>query len=91
MDWQKEIRTFRRLQQDELDMFAPPGEMKQAVFTYNKAIDLLESGSDDIALITLRKLAATYPMFAQAAVLLGCCLMRQGSFQDAIIHFDHAR
>ena len=72
-------------------MFATPGEMKQAISTYNKAIDLLESDSDDIALISLRKLAATYPMFAQAAVLLGCCLMRQGNVREAFDHFDHAR
>ena len=91
MDWQKEIRKFKRLRQEELELFAPPGEMKQAVFTYNKAIGLLESGSDDIALIALRKLAATYPMFAQAAVLLGCCLMVQGHVKEAIDHFDHAR
>src|SRR5690554_5600579 len=72
-------------------MFAPPREMEQAIATYNKAVDLLGLDSFDIALIALKRLTASYPMFAQAALLLGCCQMKQGQHADAIEHFEHAR
>ncbi len=91
MDWQKEIERFGHLSPAGTGMFAPPREMEQAIATYNKAVDLLGLDSFDIALIALKRLAASYPMFAQAAMLLGCCQMLMGQFAEASEHFDHAR
>ncbi len=91
MDWQKEIERFGHLSPSGTGMFAPPREMEQAIATYNKAVDLLGLDSFDIALIALKRLAASYPMFAQAAMLLGCCQMLLGLYADAAEHFDHAR
>lgn len=90
MDWHKEIAEFKYLHAESLGMFAPPGEMHQAIATYNKAIDRLKMDSADIALIALKKLAATYPTFAQASFLLACCQMVEGHIEDAVEHFEHA-
>lgn len=90
MDWQKEIERFSHLSPAGTGMFAPPREMEQAIATYNKAVDLIGLDSFDIALIALKRLAASYPMFAQAAMLLGCCQMLLGQYAEAAEHFDHA-
>ncbi len=91
MDWQKEIERFGHLNIDDIGMFAPPREMEQAVSTYNKAVDLLGLDSFDIALIALKRLANSYPLFAHAAFLLGCCQMQVGQYAEAAEHLEHAR
>lgn len=90
MDWQHEIDQFQPLQPDEVEMFAPPREMEQAIATYNRAISNLHNDSADIALIALRKLVTTYPMFTQASFLLGCSQVQLGQLADAREHLHHA-
>lgn len=74
MDWQRLINQFLPITHEELATFAPPREMAQAVVTYNRALTNLKSQNGDIALIALRKLAATYPEFGLAVYLYGLCL-----------------
>ncbi|HBP37884.1 MAG TPA: hypothetical protein DD640_03930 [Clostridiales bacterium] len=91
MDWQQLIIQFQPLYFNEVMMFAPPREMEQAINTYNRAIFNLNHDSTDVAMIALRKLVATYPMFAQANLLLGCCQAQSGQYEDALEQFAHAR
>ena len=90
MDWQLLISQFEPLKNDEVMLFAPAREMEQAINTYNRAIFNIGHDSMDVALIALRKLASTYPIFGQAAVLLGCCQAMLGEYDEAIEQFDHA-
>lgn len=90
MDWQQLIDQFKPLKAEEVMMFAPPRELEQAVNTYNHAIFNVGHNSMDIALIALRKLTATYPMFAHATLLLGCCQAMLGLYDEALELFDHA-
>ena len=83
MDWSAQIRRFAPVSRDEVPFFAPPREMEQAIGIYNKAIFNLNHESQDIALIALRKLASTYPLFPQPAFLLGCCQAQAGQTEEA--------
>lgn len=90
MDWSEQISRFEPLVVDEVPLFASPREMEQAIATYNKAIVNLHSDSQDIALIALRKLASSYPLFPQPAFLMGCCLAQAGNRKEAVEWIDQA-
>jgi tetratricopeptide (TPR) repeat protein len=90
LDWSEQISRFEPLVVDEVPLFATPREMEQAIATYNKAIVNLHSNSQDIALIALRKLASTYPLFPQPAFLMGCYLAQTGNRAEAIEWIDQA-
>ncbi|MDW7657548.1 MAG: tetratricopeptide repeat protein [Bacillota bacterium] len=90
MDWSEQISRFEPLVVDEVPLFASPREMEQAIATYNKAIVNLHSDSQDIALIALRKLASSYPLFPQPAFLMGCYLAQTGNRKEAIEWIDQA-
>lgn len=83
MDWSDQIDRFMPLSVEDVPVFAPPVEMKQAVSTYNRALANLHGDSLDIALIALRKLASAYPLFPQPAFLLGCLMAQQGRKEEA--------
>ena len=72
MDWSAQISRFAPLTGDRLTAFAPPRDQEQAISIYNKALSNLDHDSQDIALIALRKLVATYPAFAQPFFLYAC-------------------
>ena len=91
MDWQQLIDGFLPLSSNEVMLFAPPREMEQAISTFNRAIFNLNHDSADIALIALRKLVTTYPMFARATLLLGCCQAQLGQYDEALEQFAHAQ
>lgn len=90
MDWENLISRCGSLTQEQVPFFAPPREMEQAVNFYNKALLNLAHDSQDIAMITLRKLAATFPLFAQPAFVLGCCLALDGKLEEAQSWIDQA-
>lgn len=50
-----------------------PDDVKTSVVLYNKALEALKTGSEDIAIIELRKAIALKPNFYQAMNLLGIC------------------
>jgi hypothetical protein len=77
------IRQFEPVEVADLVDFAPLWEMEQAVAVYNRAIAQIGRDSMDIALIALRKLAATYPAFTQAALLYAYCLAGSGQYAAA--------
>ena len=74
MDWQKLINQFLPINSEDLEPFAVAREVAQAVATFNRALTNLKSQNGDIALIALRKLAATYPEFSHAVLLYGLSL-----------------
>lgn len=90
MDWQELIRQFKHLASSDIPSFAPRSEMVQAIGSYNRAITNLNSQNSDIALITLRKLAATYPAFSQAVLLNGICLASAGRLDESYGQVSHA-
>ncbi len=90
MDWQDLIHQFTPLKREDVKLFAPPRDMEQAISTYNRAIFNINHESMDIALIALRKLSATYPMFSQAALLLSYCQAHLGLIDEALEQIDHA-
>ena len=79
MDWSAQIARFEPLTRDRTAAFASPRDVEQAIGSYNKALSNLDHDSQDIALIALRKLVATYPAFAQPFFLYACCLAERGS------------
>lgn len=79
MDWTAQIARFEPLTRDRTAAFASPRDVEQAIGSYNKALFNLVHDSQDIALIALRKLVATYPAFAQPFFLYACCLAERSS------------
>ena len=83
MNWASQINQFKPLSEDDVPLFASPGETEQAISIYNKAINNWQQDSQDIAIISLRKLASTYPRFPQPALMLGYCLASLGDMKEA--------
>ena len=90
MNWQALIDQFTTLSREDVMLFAPPRDMDQALNIYNRAIFNISNDSMDIALIALRKLAATYPMFPQASLLLSFCQANAGQYDDSVENLEHA-
>ncbi len=91
MDWLQEAMSFPECNSTRVRDFAPEQEMKRAIGQYNRAVRNLRADSMDIALIALRSLASTYPMFAQAVLLYGCCQMAVGNLRTGTEVFAQAR
>ena len=83
VNWSDQISRFEPLVVEAVPIFASPTEMEQAVTTYNRALAQLWQDSRDIALIALRKLASSYPLFPHPAFLLGCLLADSGRLKEA--------
>lgn len=83
MDWQQELNTYSPLEAESVGYFAPPRELNAALLIYNRALSNLRNDSPDVALIALRKIVATYPLFAQANLLLGAIQLSRVQIEDA--------
>lgn len=83
MDWQQELSSFAPLQAASVEYFAPLRDMEQAITIYNRALSNFQTDSPDVALIALRKLVATYSLFGQASLLLGCYYVSHQQPDDA--------
>ncbi|MGI6325685.1 MAG: tetratricopeptide repeat protein [Saccharofermentanales bacterium] len=83
MDWHKLIRHFKPLTNADVSSFAPAGDVSRALNTYNRALTQLHGHNADIALIALRKLAASYPDFTQSGLLYGLVLASMGRTEQA--------
>ena len=74
MDLKQEIRSFRPI---DIEKFAPNSEKTEKVINsvelYNKAIEYLKTGNEDIAMIELKKVVSINPNFYEAVNLLGLC------------------
>ncbi len=74
MDLKQEIRSFGPI---DIEKFAPNSEKTEKVINsvelYNKAIEYLKTGNEDIAMIELKKVVSINPNFYEAVNLLGLC------------------
>jgi tetratricopeptide (TPR) repeat protein len=60
-----------------------PDEARSALSMYNKALDDIGNGNEDIAVIALKKAIALYPGFYEAMNLMGLCHIRLGEEDKA--------
>lgn len=71
----QELQNFKQI---NLNSLAENGvvitdSIRNSIILYNKAIDSLQAGSEDIAIIELKKAIAINPSFNEALNLLGIC------------------
>ncbi|PYG88809.1 tetratricopeptide repeat protein [Ruminiclostridium sufflavum DSM 19573] len=74
MDLDQEIRGFKPI---DLEKYSQNNEatdtVVKSVELYNKAVEYLKSGNEDIAMIELKKVVSVNPNFYEAVNLLGLC------------------
>ena len=74
MDLNQEIKSFGPI---DIEKFATNSEKTEKVINsvelYNKAIEYLKAGNEDIAMIELKKVVSSNPNFYEAVNLLGLC------------------
>ena len=74
MDLSQEIKSFGPIDLDEFAQnYEKTDKVINSVALYNKAIEYLKSGNEDIAMIELKKVVSTNPNFYEAVNLLGLC------------------
>ncbi len=74
MDLKQEIRSFTPI---DIEKFSQNNDVSEKIIdsvkAYNKAIEYLRTGSEDIAMIELKKVVSVNPDFYDAVNLLGLC------------------
>ena len=90
MDLKMELQNFKAINLDDISRGAEqvPDNIRNSVFLYNKAIESLKSGSEDIAVIELKKATSMNPRFYEAINLLGICYSYLGDNDKAAELFD---
>lgn len=90
IDVKKELQEYRPV---DLDLITGKNEgitdeIRQSLVLYNKGIESLKSGSEDIAVIELKKAVALNPNFHEAWNLLGLCYLYVNEPQKAAEIFE---
>lgn len=90
MDLKAELNYFKIIDLEEIVKGDEkiPDNMRNSIFLYNKAIESLKSGSEDIAIIELKKAVAMNPHFNEALNLLGVCYSYTGDKEKAVDAFE---
>jgi TolA-binding protein len=90
MDLKSELQNFKAINLEDIanGEGQVPDNIRNSVFLYNKAIDSLKSGSEDIAVIELKKATSMNPRFYEAINLLGICYSYLGDNDKAAEMFD---
>lgn len=83
MNWKLRIDYFHTLEEEDLGLFAPPGEVRLAAESYNSALELYLSGAEEEAKQRLSQISEDYPLFPQASHLYGVLLAADGEFEKA--------
>jgi len=65
-----------------------PDDIKNAIDLYNKALEDLRNGNEDIAIIALKKAIALYPAFYEAMNLMGICYLKLDDEEKARSMFN---
>jgi len=75
IDLKHELKNYPAIDIASLEKNRPdlPDNFKNSVVLYNKALESIRSGSEDIAIIELKKAVSINPEFYEAANLLGLC------------------
>ena len=79
-----ELENFQPLDLEEIEIEACdlPEDTVKAIQLFNKALEDIKSGNEDIAIIQLKKAISLYPSFFEAMNLLGICYYAAGK-EDA--------
>jgi tetratricopeptide (TPR) repeat protein len=85
MDLNQEIRSFEPI---DMNKFSNNNKMTDSVRLYNNAIEYLKTGSEDIAMIELKKAVSANPDFYEAVNLLGLCYAYTNQTEKAQELFD---
>lgn len=90
MDIKAELNNFKIIDLDEIVRGGEtiPDNVRNSVYLYNKAIEDLGSGSEDMAIIKLRKAVSMNPHFNEALNLLGVCYAFVGERERAAESFS---
>ena len=90
MDLKTELQNFKAINLEEITKGETqiPDNIRNSVYLYNKAIESLKTGSEDIAVIELKKAVAMNPEFYEAMNLLGICYNYLGEKEKAAEVFD---
>ncbi len=90
MDLNAELQNFKAINLEDIAHGAEqvPDNIRNSIFLYNKAIESLKSGSEDIAVIELKKATSMNPQFYEAMNLLGICYSYLGENEKASEMFD---
>lgn len=85
MDLKVELNNFKPINLEEIiqEDEKVPDNIRNSIFLYNKAIDSLKTGSEDIAVIELKKATSMNPSFNEAWNLLGICYSYIGDMEKA--------
>ena len=85
MDMKTELQNFKAINLEEIVQGESkvPDNIRNSIFLYNKAIESLKSGSEDIAIIELKKATAMNLHFYEAFNLLGICYGYIGEMEKA--------
>jgi tetratricopeptide (TPR) repeat protein len=90
MDIRAELQYFKPINLEEIIKTGEkiPDGIRNSVVLYNKAIESLRSGSEDIAIIELKKAISLNPHFNEAINLLGVCYGYVGDVEKAAEAFN---
>jgi tetratricopeptide (TPR) repeat protein len=90
LDIKTELKKFNRINLVELTRGNDkiPEKIRNSVFLYNKAIESIKSGSEDIAVIELKKAISLNPQFYEAMNLLGVCYSYLGETDKSAEMFE---
>ncbi len=88
--WQAALSKIEKIEDTPAGAFTSQREAERALSIYNRALEHINSGNEDIARIALEKLVATYPLFTDAAILYGLCLGADRKYKDAELQFKKA-
>ena len=90
MDLKTELQNFKVINLEEIAQgdVQVPDNIRNSIFLYNKAIESLRTGSEDIAIIELKKATSMNPHFYEAMNLLGVCYNYAGDSAKAAEIFE---
>jgi len=85
IDFKKELQNYPPIDIDKLSATNPdmPDSMKNSIILYNKALEKFRVGSEDIAIIELRKAISLNPDFYEAYNLLGVFYIYTKEYDNA--------
>ncbi len=85
IDLKAELNNFKAINLNEIDNgeLLVSDKIRNSILLFNKAIESIKSGSEDIAIIELKKAVAINPQFNEAFNLLGLCYSYIGETEKA--------
>lgn len=91
MDLRAELANFKPINLNKIDNkgLLTSDKIYNSILLYNKSIERIKSGSEDIAIIELKKAVSLNPQFCEAFNLLGLCYAYIGDTEKAAEAFSN--